>query len=403
VRRARLEDLVLAFTAADVLVGGGVLLVAHLVPLAGLLAAGAVAGFLLFHRTQREAALWLLVAALVVLPVGALVALRPSDAPVQDSLLLTDAAATRLLHGASPYGHDYIDSAALRAFWLPEIPVNPLLAHYPYPPAMILLALPMRVAGLSAAWLWPPAVVALGLAARGAAGRAGLVAAAMSPLLLLDGLSLFNDVFFLAAGLAAWALLSRGRALPAGVLAGLALCFKQPALVLALPLLWLAWHRGPRAAAGFVAGGVAAAALVIGPFLAWNAAAFVADTATYFYGSGVDSFPIRGPGLAGLLLAAGWLPSRWAAFPAALIQVPILAAIAVVGWWRLGRRPWLWAGLVGVVLFAFGRTLAPNYVTVVGVLLTLDIASQLDPRPGGAAIGRPVERPARNAGVDGTA
>ena len=402
-RRLRLEDLVLAFTAADLLIGAGVLLAAHVWPLAGLIVVAGAAGFVLFHRTQREAALWLLVVAAVIVPVAALIAIRPPEAPVQDSVLLTDAAAGRLLHGADPYGHDYVDDEALRAFWLPEIPVNPLLAHFPYPPGMILLALPMRLLGVSVAWLWPPALLVLALAARAAAGRPGLAAAGLSPLLLLDGLALFNDAFFLAAGLGAWALMRRGRALEAGALAGLALCCKQPALVLAPPLLWLAWRRGRPALARFLAGGAGAVALVTGPFLAWNAGAFIADTATYFYGSGVDSFPIRGPGLAGLLLAAGQLSSRWAAFPSALIQVPVLGAVVVIGWRRLGGHLWLWAALVGTALFGLGRTLAPNYVSVVGILLSLEVASALDPRPGDPRIERAVDRPARDAGVEGAA
>lgn len=400
-RRPRLEDLVLAFTVADVLVGGGVLAAARVWPLAALVLLLGAAALASFHRTQSEAALWLLVVAVVVLPIAALIAIRPPDAAVQDSLLLTDAAAGRLLHGADPYGHDYIDGAALRAFWLPEIPVNPLLAHFPYPPGMVLLALPLRLLGLSAAWLWPPGLLVVALAARAAAGRPGLVAAGLSPLLLLDGLALFNDLFFLAAGLAAWALLRRGRTVEAGALAGLALCFKQPALVLAPSLLWLAWRQGRPALTRFVGGGATAMVLLVGPFLAWNPGAFVADTATYFYGSGVDSFPIRGPGLGGLLLASGALPSRWAAFSFAFAQLAVLAAIMVVGWRRLGGHLWLWAALVGAALFGLGRTLAPNYVSVVGILLSLEVASALDPLPGQPLVEGAVDRPTRNPGIEG--
>ena len=396
--RPRLSDLVLAFVLADLLIASAVLWLARQPLLA--VGVGVVGGLALlaYLRGGGERWLWVLTFVLVALPVAALIALRPSDAPVQDSILLADAAAGRLLHGLDPYGHDYVDSAPLRAFWLPEIPVNPLLAHFPYPPGMILAAVPLRAAGLSAAWLWPPALLLAALAARAAVGRAGLVAVGLSPLLLLDGLALFNDVLFLAAGLAAWALLQRDRALAAGIAAGIALCLKQPALILAAPLLWLAWRR--RSLPRFVAGGALLTAVVVGPFLVANAAAFVSDTATYFYGSGVDSFPIRGPGLEGLLLAAGAIPSRWAPYPAALVQLPVLAAVLLIGWLRLGGRPWLWAALVGAVLFGLGRTLAPNYVTVVGVLLSLEVASALDPEPADAAVERPVERPPRHAGIE---
>jgi hypothetical protein len=155
------------------------------------------------YRAQPRLALAALVALLFLLPQALLILVRGADAPVQDSVLLTDAAAGRLLQGIDPYGHDYIDAAALRRFWAPEIPVNPLLAHYPYPPGLILLAAPLHAAGLGAAWLWLPAFAALGLAAYLAAGRAGVVAVTLNPLLLLDYLSLLSDVFFLAAALAA--------------------------------------------------------------------------------------------------------------------------------------------------------------------------------------------------------
>ncbi len=388
------------FAAADALIAIGVFLAARLWPLAIVAGAAALAGLALHHRSGDERWLWLLVVALLVLPVAALIALRPPGAPVQDSVLITDAAAGRLLHGADPYGHDYIDDRALRAFWLPEIPVNPLLAHYPYPPALILAAVPLRLLGLSVAWWWPAGLLALAAAARAAAGRAGLVAVALSPLLLLDGLALFNDLFFLAAGLAAWALLARGRALPAGVVAGLAIAFKQPAIVFAAPLLWLAWQQGRGATAGLLAGAAGAVAVVAGPFLVWNAGAFLADTATYFYGAGVDSFPIRGPGLAGVLVALGWLPSRWAAFPAALIQGPALAVVVLAGWRWLGHRPWLWAALAAAVLFGLGRTLAPNYVTVIGVLLSLELALILNQRPAGAGVVGAVEPASRQPRVE---
>src|SRR5205823_14318255 len=138
------------------------------------------------YQVRPRLALAALVALLFLLPQALLIILRGADAPVQDSVLLTDAAAGRLLHGLDPYGHDYVDDAALRRFWAPEIPVNPLLAHYPYPPGLILLAAPLHAAALGAAWLWLPASAALGLPAYLAGGRAAVGAVTVHPLLRLD-------------------------------------------------------------------------------------------------------------------------------------------------------------------------------------------------------------------------
>lgn len=357
------------------------------------------------YRAQPRLALAALVALLFLLPQALLILVRGADAPVQDSVLLTDAAAGRLLQGIDPYGHDYIDAAALRRFWAPEIPVNPLLAHYPYPPGLILLAAPLHAAGLGAAWLWLPAFAALGLAAYLAAGRAGVVAVTLNPLLLLDYLSLLSDVFFLAAALAAVGLLRRRRALVAGLLVGVALALKQAAVVLLPALALLAWRE--RRLLQVAAAAAAALMVLVLPFLLWSPGAFVTDTATYFYGSGVDAFPIRGPGLPGLLLTAGVIPSRWAAFPSALLQAPVLALVLLAGGLGLRRRfswpaLWLWSAAVALVLFFLGRTLAPNYLTLIAVLATLAAASAVeDLDPGVPAVGRAVDRSPSDAGVEG--
>jgi hypothetical protein len=389
--------------AADVLMLGLALEAAGrpwlVVPL-GVAAALAVAGY----RARPRLALTVLVALLFLLPQALLILFRGADAPVQDSVLLTDASAGRLLQGIDPYGHDYVDDATLRRFWAPEIPVNPLLAHYPYPPGLILLATPLRALGLGAAWLWLPVIAALGLAAYAAAGRAGVVAVVLNPLLLLDYLSLLGDVFFLAAALAAVGLLRRRRAVAAGALVGVALALKQTAVILLPALAWLAWRE--RRLVRVAAGAAAALLVLVGPFVLWSPRAFFTDTATYFYGSGVDAFPIRGPGLPGLLLTAGLIPSRWAAFPSALIQAPVLALVLLAGGLSLGRRfswagLWLWSAAVALVLFFLGRTLAPNYLTLIAVLATLAAASAVqDPDPRAPAVGRAVDRPAGDPGVE---
>ncbi len=399
------EEVLLAFAVVDTLLGAGVLVSAHLHWPALAALAGAALALMAARSGRAEAAAWILVLAVLVLPQAALIALRPATAPVQDGLLITDAAAGRLLHGLDPYGHDYLDAAALRAFWIPELPVNPLLAHYVYPPGMILLAVAPHLLGLSVAWLWLPAAIGLALAGRLAAGPAGVVALALSPLLLLDYLYLFNDLFFLAAGVAGLALLARGRAVAGGFLVGAALLLKQPAVLLLPAAALLAGRLGPRAS---LAAAAAASALVLGaglPFLAWSPRAFLTDTGAYFYGAGVESFPIRGPGLSGFLLATGVLPSRWAAYPSAPIQLAAALPTLVAGWVLVGGRfamagVWLWTAALALETFLLGRTLAPNYVTIAVLLLSLAWAASA---PRSAAVGGGEHGTAREAGVKGVA
>lgn len=391
-RLPRLEEILVAAVAADSVVASLVLEAAGGQALAVLVPVVAALLVLWYLRSARAGALAALGAVLFAIPQTVVLASRPAHAPVQDGLLVTEAAAGRLLAGLSPYGHDYLDDARLRAFFAPELPVNPLLGHYPYPPGPILLALPWHLAGIDFAWMWLPALAALGAGAWLAAGRAGLVAVSLSPLLLFDYLYLFNDLFFIAATLASIGLLGRGRPVAAGLLLGLAILLKQPALLLA-PLLLV--HAGPgriRFAAAAAVVGVAGSA----PFMAWAPAGFLTDTLAYFYGSGTDSFPIRGPGLPGLLLDAGVLPSRWGAYPAGLAQGLVLVPLFGVAAWDLRGRPsrerlFAWLGLEMVVVFALGRTLAPNYVTLAGLLLGLAYCSAVQDRAPALA-GRGVDR-----------
>jgi hypothetical protein len=374
--------------------------------------AAALGGFLLYALARgsprlRMAALCLLLAGLFVVPQAALILSRPAHAPVQDGLLITEAAAGRLVSGHDPYGHDYVDDSALRAFYLPEIPVNPLLAHYVYPPGMILAAVPFRLAGIDFAWAWLLALPLLALAAYRAAGAGGVIAVALNPLLLLDYFYLFNDLFFLAAGLAAAGALRRRTPVAAGALLGLSLGFKQQALLLVPPLLYLGWRFLDSAGRRQAAAAAAGVLLLLGlPFGAWSASAFLSDTAAYFYGSGVDTYPIRGIGLPGWLLSLGVLPSRWAPYPSAVLQLLAVIPILVLAFWNLGRRFawwrfWAWSTLLALAVFGLGRTLAPNYVTLAELLAALALASALDrDLPGPAAVGRDHDRAPGNGGID---
>jgi 4-amino-4-deoxy-L-arabinose transferase-like glycosyltransferase len=169
----------------------------------------------------------------------------------------------------------------------------------------------------------------------------------------------------------------------AGVLFGLALAMKQQA-VLFLPLvgLYALLHLDRGRMLRLAGAGTAVLAAVVLPFLLWNPGAFLAGTAGFFYGSGVDAYPIRGLGLEGILQRTGVISNRWAAFPSAEVQLPLLGLVLVLAAHNLRRRwswPafWAWLGLEGLVLFGFGRVLAPNYLDLVITLLLLAIASAL--------------------------
>jgi Glycosyltransferase family 87 len=338
----------------------------------------------------RTGALALLILLLLFLPQLLLVAAQPPNAPIIDGALLNDVAADRLLSGHDPYVGDFLNTP-MRAFYLSDVPVNFGLSRFVYMPGMALLDVPLRLLHSDRAnfsWLFLPALLALAGAAwsigRNSAEKlAAVVVVTLNPLFQLDYFYLLNDLFFLAPALAGVGMLRRGRPLAAGALLGLSLAMKQQA-ILFLPLLALyaVTRLERRDLLRLTAAGTLVVGVIVLPFLAWDPGAFLAGTTGFFYGSGVDSYPIRGLGLQGILLNAGVIGNRWDSFPTAQLQVPLLAIVLVLAFrdlrlsWSWGRF-WAWLGLEALVVFAFGRVLSPNYLDLVVTFFLLAVASAL--------------------------
>lgn len=383
--------LVTAAESAAVLVAAGLPGAAFVVALAAVVGLSVYAG-----RRATVAAISGLAIVVPGLSLATLTAARSAHVPVHDSVLMTEAAAARLALGQDPYGHDYVSSLA-RTFFIPEVPANFGLAHYVYPPLMVLADVPLRVLArvgpdLSFAWMYLPALVLLVAAVlwlgQSAEERCVLLAAVpLNPLFVFDFLSQINDVFFLAPLIAAVAAARRDRWVWAGALAGVALGMKQEALLL-LPYLAVAAVRlrGPAALRQVLVAGALVLAAVLLPFLLWNARALVSDLVGFFYGSGQDNYPIRGLGLAGLFLRTGAIANRWEAFPSALLQVLVSLPLGLaLGVW-LGRsftwpRFWVCSALLALSVFLLGRVLAPNYIDLVLILGWLGLASLICPQP----------------------
>ena len=405
-----------AFVAVDAVGAAIVYQLLGLTWLGLVLAAAAVAIAIFGYRESRPAwlraaALGLLVLLLLLLPQLILIARQPPHAALIDGVLLNDAAADRLLSGHDPYVGDYLNTP-MRSFYLSDVPVNFGLIRFVYMPGMALVDVPLRLLHSDRAnfsWLFLPGLVGLGAAAwsigrRRIESEAALIAVVLSPLFQLDYLYLLNDLFFLAPALAGVGLLRRGRPAAAGVMFGLSLAMKQHA-VLFLPLVaYYAWTRLERRdLARLVAGASAAAGLLILPFILWDARAFVAGTAAFFYGSGVDSYPVRGIGLQGLLLQAGYITNRWEAFPSAQLQLPILVValtLAVLDLRRAWRWShfWAWMGVEAIVVFAFGRVLSPNYLDLVATFLFLALVSAMVGEMPGSAVPGEVDGAAGGGG-----
>ena len=328
----------------------------------------------LARRRRQLRALTLLIVAAVGLPAIALIALRlKTGAPLlmHDGAYQTEEAIRFLLSGQDPYGQDYTRTSMRLWHWYVNQPLDPALFHYVYYPLTFLIGVPFAALATVAQVAFDDRLVLL---LAGVVAAAGLLALPWRwewrflalVVLFLDPFFYLaqgrNDILFLAAlvlGALAW---SRERPVAAGWSFGVALAFKQFSLLFLAPLAvgLLARRRQGRIGTGALvlglAGLIVPAALSIGPFLAWDPAAFWTDTVGVLTGTVPHSFSIRGFGLSALMVATHLLPGPDSAFPFGLVQIGVAAASLAVGLPRVWARP------------STGRILSVGAWSTVGVL-----------------------------------
>jgi len=324
-----------------------------------LMLAGLVTGMtalVLLRRRHQLAGLAVFILAAVGLPAIALMTLRwRTGAPIllHDGAYQTEQAMQLLLSGRDPYGMDYTQTSMAHWHWYVNLPLDPALFHYVYNPLTFLAAIPFdmltnlaqvpfdfRLVLLVAAVL-----AALGLTALPWGWELRYVALAA---LFLDPFFYLpqgrNDMLFLAAvigGTLAW---SRNRPVAATWSFGIALAFKQFSLFFIAPLavaLLATRHRGrlsTRSTLLALGGLLVPVAVTVLPFLLWNPVAYWTDTVGVVTGTAPDSFPIRGFGIAELMVVLHLLPGPNAYFPFGLLQAAIALPILAGGLPRLWRE-----------------------------------------------------------------
>jgi 4-amino-4-deoxy-L-arabinose transferase-like glycosyltransferase len=129
-----------------------------------------------------------------------------------------------------------------------------------------------------------------------------------------------------------------------------------------------AWHLGWPA--------LAVAALIVGPYLIWNPVAMYDDVWCWSSGTSATAYQIWGWGASNLLLALGWVKSRFAYWPFWLPE--LLIGLPLLGWllWRQVRQNELARALWGYGLFLFSflfvsRFLNENYLGYILACLAL--------------------------------
>lgn len=388
-------------------------------PVGLLLIVGAVGGLLAyllvdeFLGSERArywlklALIWIIVVLTVFAPSLKLILLRQGSGPASYShdggVIQTEATIGFVLQGRNPYTEDYL--ATPMADWgINEF--RTALYHYPYLPWTFIFATPFSLLFKTLfGWydqrfvyllLFAVTLLLLPGLARGRQARLLLLMLiGLNPIMGSDLIYGQNDSFVLA-----WIVLSlwlwfrscrgrnrRGWLMASAAVLGLACASKPTAWFLApFYLLLLAggdpadlWRRplawGARAwRAAWPALGVAT--LIMAPFFLWNPGAMVDDVWRWSNGTSDTAYQIWGWGAANLVLALGWVRSRFDYWPFWLPQLviglPLL--LALIGRQARENTPGraLWSyGLFLLVFFFVSRFLNENYLGYVLACLVI--------------------------------
>ncbi len=369
--------------------------------------------------------IWAIVLLTVFAPSLKLVLLRQDNSPASYShdggVIQTEATIEFLMTGRNPYVEDYLDTP-MAEWGISEF--RTALYHYPYLPWTFLFSAPFKLAADGLLGWYDQRLVYLLLFALTLLLAPSLARARDHKLLLVMLLGLNpimgsdiiygqNDSFVLA-----WIVLSvwlwhRGETMGARSAWGLAsaaafglACASKPTawflapfylLVVAgadpvdlwrQPLVWLrrAWRVSLPALVVFLA--------IVGPYALWNPAAFYDDVWRWSAGTSDTAYQIWGWGASNLLLAFGWVPSRFTYWPFWLPELVLglpLMAILIKGQTSdnsLARACWSYAVFLFVFFFV-SRFLNENYLGYILAFLTLGglvdpNRSAADPRPAAA-------------------
>ena len=380
----------------------------------------------LSRRVYRAklALIWLIVVLTVVAPTLKMTLLRQQSGPASyahdGGVIQTEATIEYFLSGRNPYIEDYLQTP-MAEWGLGEF--RTALYHYPYLPWTFVFSAPFYKLGQTLLGWYDQRFVYLLLFAIMLALAPALTRKRDSKLLLVMALGLNpimgsdvifgqNDSFvFFWIVLSLW-LLARSSEMPTDHSAapwqlgsaaafGLA-CASKPtawflapfyALLLAPPSLgagqetgaerkgWAGWlltlaRRAWPALAVFL--------LLVLPYLIWDARAMVDDVWLWASGRGEHAYQIWGWGASNLLLALGWVNSRFDYWPFWLVQLSVCGPLLAY----LLRRQWRdnhIAAACGnyalflLVFFFLSRFLNENYLGYILAFLTLGVLGQDDP------------------------
>lgn len=347
-----------------------------------------------FAYLLRLAIVYFLIFVFVVLPLLQNLIIRftpdadPRQSAIHDGAYQVELAIQMVLDGQNPYAERFTDPVIadyMQSFGLDN---NPAVDHYVYLPGVTYLSIPFyalsqRLMGVYDQRIVYVSLFILGLLlipwmVRSPEYRLALpIGIALNPLINDTVVGGMNDFMLLPFLVGVTLLFLRRRWLRSALFLGLACTLKQNIWPM-VPFFLLAQWTQVKAArrwrmvilSGVIIGAVMA--LVIGPSVLSDPAAFYDDTVAYINGNATGlNYPIRGYSLGFLLLSFGVIVSPYSAFPLwipqLLIGLPVLLALL---WQQYHDSPtpqiaigraWFNAGLFILLLGILSRFFHHNY------------------------------------------
>jgi hypothetical protein len=398
-------------------------------------ALGCLLGYLLVHEFvaaerprywARLGLIWAVILLTVFASSTKLALLRRQSGPASYShdggVIQTEATIDYLLQGRNPYVEDYV-STPMAEWGINEF--RTALYHYPYLPWTFLFSAPFRLlADRMIGWYDQRFIYLLlfaltlllvpGLARRTESKLLLVMIIGLNPIMGSDLIYGQNDSFVLAWVLLSLWLWSRGQPKPgidppsqetppervqrgwlwaSAAAFGLA-CASKPTAWFLLPFyllllaggdardVWrkpLAWLR--RASVlGWPT--LVVAVLVIGPYLVWDPRAMVDDVWSWSNGTSPTAYQIWGWGASNLVLAAGWVKSRFDYWPfwvpQLIVSLPLLLLLVRRQAHDNSPARAFWGyGLFLLAFFFFSRFLNENYLGYVTAILAVGTLTDL--------------------------
>jgi len=376
----------------------------------------------LSRRVYRSklALIWLIVALTVVAPTLKMTLLREQSGPASyahdGGVIQTEATIEYFLSGRNPYVEDYLQTP-MAEWGLSEF--RTALYHYPYLPWTFVFSAPFyRLSQAVLGWYDQRFVylllfvLTLALAPALAHGRESklllLMTMGLNPIMGSDVIFGQNDSFVLFWIVLALALLAYANevtgerraalwGLGAAAAFGLA-CASKPTAWLLAPFYALLLI--PSSCAGQETGAsrsgwslwlltllrrawpaLAVFLLLVLPYLVWDAGALVDDVWNWASGRGEHAYQIWGWGASNLLLALGWVTSRFDTWPFWLPQLLVGGPLLVFLLWRQWKDNHIAAACSGyaiflLIFFFLSRFLNENYLGYILAFLALGTFGQ---------------------------